>query len=170
MSTAHRRSPLLGRNCYCINVCRCWKDFMLSWTCCSQTMVRGDQIRRLRHADVHCDEAHGPGNPNDNTVRPMTSLIGQRFVGKTGTARKRVAGMWRHRNWKKCGTGMIAAVTAVRFHGDTDIHFTHNNKDNLPDWCRHKLVSWRREATTRTKIATNEFTKQQTLLGQSALT
>jgi hypothetical protein len=116
-----------------------WKDFCVAFNTCTQTMVRGDGIRGTRLCDLHHDDVHGPGAHLADKL-PMIALIQQDYTGKKQEERKRMMGMWRHVEWYKCGTGMIAASLACRLHDDTHLHFRHN--EGNPDWYRYKLVTW----------------------------
>jgi hypothetical protein len=70
----------------------------------------------------------------------MVALIQQDYTGKKKEERKWMMGIWRHVQWHKCGTGMIAASLACHLHDDTHLHFRHT--DGNPDWYRYKLISW----------------------------
>jgi hypothetical protein len=118
---------------------KAWKDFCVAFNTCTQTMIRGDGIRGTRLCDLHLDEVHGPGTYLSDKL-PMVALIQQDYTGKKKEERKRMMGMWRHVEWYKDGTGMIAASLACRLHNDTDLHFQHT--EGLPDWYKYKLVSW----------------------------
>ena len=50
-------------------------------------------------------------------------------------------GMWRHVEWYKCGTGMIAVSLACCLRDDTYLHFWHTHGTS-PDWYKYQLVSW----------------------------
>jgi hypothetical protein len=116
-----------------------WKDFCVAFNTCTQTMVRGDGIRQTRLCDLNHDDVHGPGTYRSDKL-PMIALIQQDYTGKKKEERKRMMGMWRHVEWYKCGTGMIAASLACRLRDDTHLHFRHT--DGIPDWYRYKVVSW----------------------------
>jgi hypothetical protein len=118
---------------------KAWKDFCVAFNTCTQTMVRGDGIRETRLCDLRHDDVHGPGTYLSDKL-PMVALIQQDYTGKKKEERKRMMGMWRHVQWHKCGTGMIAASLACRLHDDTHLNFRHT--DGNPDWYRYKLVSW----------------------------
>ena len=75
-------------------------------------MIRGNGIRATRLCDMHHDDVHGPGEHLSDKL-PMIALIQQDYTGKKKEARKRMMGMWRHVEWHKCGTGMIAASLVV---------------------------------------------------------
>jgi Centromere DNA-binding protein complex CBF3 subunit, domain 2 len=116
-----------------------WKDFCVAFNTCTQTMIRGDGIREIRLCDLHLDDVHGPGGFRSDKL-PMVALIQQAYTGKKKEARKRMMGMWRHAEWYKCGTGMIAASLACRLRDDTHLHFRHTHGN--PDWYKYKLVRW----------------------------
>jgi hypothetical protein len=85
-------------------------------------MVRGDGIRQTWLCDLNHDDIHGPGTYRSDKL-PMIALIQQDYTGKKKEERKRMMGMWRHVEWYKCGTGMIAASLACRLRDDTHLHF-----------------------------------------------
>jgi hypothetical protein len=90
-----------------------WGNYCASFTCMTQTTIRGEQIRNSRLCDLHCDEVHGPPSGANNNF-PMIALIQQPYVGKQGGDRKRVAGMWRHAEWWKCGTRLDSGSPDVQ--------------------------------------------------------
>jgi hypothetical protein len=119
-----------------------WRDYCASITSMTQTTIRADQIRRTRLTDLRCDDVHGPPSGVNDKPFPMIALIQQPYVGKRGSERKRVAGMWRHLDWWKCGTGWLAASLMFRLYNDDNIHFRHTDKTQDPAWYDQKLLSW----------------------------
>ena len=59
----------------------------------------------------------------------------------------RVTGMWRHRDWFRCGSGGISASTFCRLHQDILSDFSRvttivEGREAEPEWYRLKFVSW----------------------------
>lgn len=124
---------------------QCWMSFMVSYNCDKQCLSRGDTIRKIRLCDIKHSGAHGPGNPNENRERPMLSLTIKRITGaKDHVDKVRSVGMWRHRDYLRCGTGMIASSLLVLFYHKKDVLFSHNSNHVTPTWYGLYLVpNWR---------------------------
>ena len=83
-----------------------WKDYNCSQTSTCQTTVRGKLFSDIRWSDMKCVGDHGPEMHEGNSRCPMMGLIEQDHrKGKVAIAKKKVRGMWSHKEWTLCGAG-----------------------------------------------------------------
>lgn len=75
-----------------------WTDLCSSLASMTQTAFRGNSIRKCRMCDLWVDSVHGPQS------YPMLGILQQDHVGKVKTPKKKLRGMWRHKEWSLCGT------------------------------------------------------------------
>lgn len=145
-----------------------WKDFSLSWTNCYVTYMRLDSLRKLRLPDLRCDSAHGPvdrgpnsqimsyilqpylhkeDRPNGNAGNRENDNQGNRNKGSTKKNKKRVLGLYRHENFLRCGTSMLAFNLFVRMYDNNEIDFIKPINPRLrPKWQRVPLIQeWTRD-------------------------
>jgi hypothetical protein len=142
-----------------------WKDLGLAWNNCFATFMRLDSLRKLYLKDVRIDGSHGPVETGPNSK--ILSYILQPYIhkdgrpGPTGRKRqqqdgsqgnnqpncrakkkknkKRVLGLYRHKNFKQCGTGMLAFNLFVRLYDNNSLSFlqVHNQR---PMWQKFPLI------------------------------
>lgn len=63
-----------------------------------QTTVRGESFRDFRWSDMILNSTHGPVTPDGNSRHLMMGFIEHDYrKGKVANTRKKVRGMWRHK-------------------------------------------------------------------------
>ena len=114
-----------------------WKDLAVSWTLCTQTYIRNHSARVLLLGDLRTDSSHGPevGGANKN-ILTMILRMGRHKVKKD---KIKVVGAWRHRNYLRCSTGMVAMsmMTRLYFCRDIDFRMAHGSSK----WQKIPLIS-----------------------------
>ena len=133
-----------------------WMEFALTWNIDYATFLRVDSMRKMRFTDLLVDEAHGP----PGVTGPNSALLGfilQPYVHKDQTVvnpanrarnrrpasadrinranKKRVVGMYRHKNPLQCGTSVMAISLFMRLHWNLNISFERPaNPNHRPTW------------------------------------
>ena len=97
-----------------------WQDLALSWNCCTQTYVRGQSLRSFQFADLRLDEAHKREGGDGSRILSIVLRQGQH---KHKADKTRVVGCYRHREFMRCTTGILAFVMFERLHYNRDIEF-----------------------------------------------
>ena len=89
-------------------------------------------------------ETHGPEMHEDDSRYPMMGFIEQDYrKGKVINTKKKVRGMWRHKDWLLCGTGWTACSLIMSLSSDNmTCDFSHDDDSKNPVWYKHKVVSW----------------------------
>lgn len=129
-----------------------WKDMTLSFTTCEQTFVRCDSMRKLNLCDLRTMKTHGPDTSGRSPDSLMMSYILRKVIHKERADSIHQVGAWRHQNFLKCSTSMLAFNLFVRLHADADLHFYRNqDPQKNPDWWSRKLiVEWKNRTAAET--------------------
>lgn len=97
-----------------------WMDLSLSWTACTSTYVRGQSLRKAKLMDLRLDSSHKRGGSGDSRI---VSLVLRGGTQKNKKDKTRVVGAYRHRNYMRCMTGILALTLLFRLHFNRDIDF-----------------------------------------------
>ena len=147
-----------------------WQDLAFGWTCTHDTFLRLASLKIMRLCDIKTNLSHVP-NENGPNNRMITLILqpmqhkhngpnseggkkartkrrgGQRTVVKT---KKRVVGMWRHKDYYRCATGLLAKVFFSRYHCDETLNFNAARNDTeRPDWQEKPLITWKSLSNAR---------------------
>jgi hypothetical protein len=123
-----------------------WRPLSTTFTACCNTYMRMDSYLKLYLPDLVLDRAHGP-KENDGSFNMDGFALGyilQARRHKDNSFDKRVTGNWRHKEYLRCATGMLAFNLFTRFYNNDKIHFV-NSEDGVkpPDWHAIPLLdSW----------------------------
>ena len=116
-----------------------WMDMLPCWTTCEQALTRTDSFRKFKICDLVVDGTHGPKETGPDSQ--MLSVILRKLIHKERAHRIRVVGTWRHKNFLRCSTGMIALSLFVRLYDDVDLHFYKSTEVNdVPPWQKRRLI------------------------------
>lgn len=130
-------------------------NFLISWNCAMQAFTRGDEVRSCRLPDLCHETNYGPwrlsdtGGMNvcdDSSPSGIISIIQQPFCTKINSPKAHAVGFFRHRDWRRCATSMIAFSLMARFE-----YMNHTQLDSLfsvgpngvPLWYNYFLIDWR---------------------------
>jgi Centromere DNA-binding protein complex CBF3 subunit, domain 2 len=133
---------------------KCWRSLSTTFTGCCNVFTRMDSYLKFSLADLVLCPAHGPksNNGSGNMDCYAFGYILQARTHKDNSFDKRVTGSWRHREYIRCATGMLAFNLFTRLHDNNSIHFISSNNNNAPpEWHLIPLVdSWESERTADT--------------------
>jgi hypothetical protein len=115
-----------------------WQDLALSWTLCTQTYVRNHSASMFVFADLKVDRSHGP--EKHGSEAKIMSYIMRHGRHKKKHDKTKVVGAWRHTDFRRCSTGILAMALMTRLHynRNRNIYMTANN--NSP-WRKGPLIS-----------------------------
>jgi hypothetical protein len=122
-----------------------WSDFCVAWTGSEQMMLRNHSMRQFNFGTILTLDTHGP-RQESIFDREMLCLVYQTNVHKERQRRKRVVGVWRHRDVFQCFTSMVAMNIFHRLYGGGGgLHFfAGDNCNQEPDWWSEPLIrGWR---------------------------
>jgi len=130
-------------------------NFLISWNCAMQGFTRGDEVRRCRLPDLCHEINYGPWRLADDGLsriqdmsspKGIISLIQQPLNTKQMSNRAHAVGFFRHRDWRRCATSVIAFSIMARFrymtHSDLESFFQIDSNGN-PNWYKYFLIDWR---------------------------
>lgn len=130
-------------------------NLLISWNCSMQGFTRGDEVRSCRLPDLCHESNYGPWRLADegiNTVQQQSSpsgvlsLIQQPFGTKLRSNKAHVIGFFRHKDWRRCATSIIAFSVMARFETFTEtqlLTFFALGNNNIPNWYQYFLIDWR---------------------------
>jgi len=117
---------------------RNWESLCVAFTGCEMMMMRMDSLnQRLKYSYLHLNRTHGPNEEGPDSE--MLAVVYPAFKNKERQTHKRVTGVWRHKEWLQCFTGMTAAVLFARHHDDLALSFARTPDGQEPTW-RSKLL------------------------------
>lgn len=123
-----------------------WRPLCTTFTACCNTYMRMDSYLKLYMSDLLLDRTHGPKEDDGSSNMDSYALgyILQARTHKDNSFDKRVTGNWRHREYLRCATGMLAFNLFTRLYNDKNIHFLRSeNPHKPPDWHLIPLLdSW----------------------------
>jgi len=137
-------------------------NFLISWNCAMQALTRGDEVRSTRIPDLCHETNYGPwrltsdsgfmidngttNSSDDSTPDGILSIIQQPFSTKLNSPKAHAVGFFRHRDWRRCATSVIAFSIMARFqymnHSELSTFFSIN-EDSVPNWYNYFLIDWR---------------------------
>jgi hypothetical protein len=130
-------------------------NFLISWNCAMQAFTRGDEVRSCRLPDLCHEVNYGPWRLSEEGItglREMSSphgllsIIQQPLGTKIMSSKAHVVGFFRHKDWRRCATSVIAFSIMARLHYmtpsqlDTFFLIEENGK---PIWYNYYLIDWR---------------------------
>ena len=130
-------------------------NFLISWNCAMQGFTRGDEVRSCRLADLCHESNYGPWRLTEHgltSVRQQSkphgilSIIQQPFGTKIMSTKARVVGFFRHKDWQRCATSIIAFSIMARFDSMTTNQLESLfavGENGVPNWYSYYLVDWR---------------------------
>jgi hypothetical protein len=130
-------------------------NLLISWNCSMQGFTRGDEVRRCRLADLCHERNYGPSRLCDTGVsahldsyepKGILSFIQQPYCTKLKSNKAHVIGFFRHKDWKRCATSIIAYSIMGRLHMLTSSqidNFFSFDQDGVPNWYAYYLIDWR---------------------------
>ena len=150
------------------NATTAYQDFAMSWTGCYSTFMRQDTLRKVFLCHLRADDAHSPPSATDENKRILSVVLEkgmrkddsdenaannptQNQVIRRGPSsyKKRVVGCYRHKDFRRCFTGMVAMRMVMGFHDESLAALSFIQSDDLnerPGWQRHRLLSWTPDA------------------------
>lgn len=130
-------------------------NFLISWNCAMQGFTRGDEVRNCRLPDLCHEINYGPWRLSEqgltnvrdqSTPEGILSLIQQPLNTKIRSNRAHVIGFFRHKDWRRCATSLIAFSIMARFEymvpSQLDSFFKIG-EDLVPSWYNYYLIDWR---------------------------
>ena len=121
-------------------------NFLICWNCSMQGFTRGDEVRNCRLPDLCHESNYGPWRlseqgissvRNESTPHGILSIIQQPFNTKIMSSKAHVIGFFRHKDWRRCATSVIAFSIMARFEvmTATQLHTFFALGDNqVPNW------------------------------------
>jgi hypothetical protein len=130
-------------------------NFLIAWNCSMQGFTRGDEVRGCRIPDLCFESSYGPWRLGDissrgiydkSTPHGILSMIQQPFCTKLKSSKAHAVGFFRHKDWRRCATSIIAFSIMSRFVNMTssqlDTFFLYG-ENGVPYWYNYYLIDWR---------------------------
>ena len=136
-----------------------WKDMAFAWTCTNDTFLRLDSLRKMKLQDLRLDKTHGPAEEGSN-ARVMSYILqplqhkDDKPGGNAGNKnkqgarvqtnyKKRIVGTWRHKEYFRCSTGILAKLLFARFNCEGEpLSFTRPAVEGRrPQWQTQPLLT-----------------------------
>jgi len=130
-------------------------NFLISWNSAMQAFTRGDEVRSSRLPDLCHEVNFGPyrlseqGYTNireQSSPHGILSIIQQPLTTKHMSNRAHAVGFFRHKDWRRCATSVIAFSIMARLHYMTRSQleeFFLIGEDGTPNWYNYYLIDWR---------------------------
>ena len=130
-------------------------NFLISWNCSMQGFTRGNEVRGCRIPDLCFEISYGPWRLGDvrsvaisekSTPKGILSIIQQPFCTKLKSSRAYAVGFFRHKDWRRCATSIIAFSLMSRFVNMTQSQlesFFLYDANGFPNWYSYYLIDWR---------------------------
>ena len=130
-------------------------NFLISWNCAMQGFTRGDEVRNCRLPDLCHEINYGPWRLSEqgltnvrdqSTPEGILSLIQQPLNTKIRSNKAHVIGFFRHKDWRRCATSLIAFSIMARFHYMVPSQlesFFKIGENQVPNWYNYYLIDWR---------------------------
>jgi hypothetical protein len=123
-----------------------WRPLTTAFTGCVNIFARMDSYLKFSLPDLILVRAHGPieNDGSGNLDSLALGYILQAQTHKDNSFDKRVAGAWRHRQYIRCASGMLAFNLFTRLYNNHDLHFLapphHAGNPQPPEWHLFPLV------------------------------
>lgn len=133
-----------------------WPELMMAWNLGDNSFLRGDSARKLKISDLLLDGGHAPNlRGADGTMNEkMIAFILRGLVHKDRAKQNRVTGVWRSKEYLRCGAFSVALSCFYRLSTapSEELHFRKptnpNNPRQAPAWQEIPLLKkW--DATER---------------------
>ena len=122
-----------------------WKDLSVTMTTCKSTYIRNASMRKLCLSRYRVREGYHPSGcqfTHENEDSRLLQIIMRKedmvkpgSASASNTAKNRLVGGFRHRDWLFCMVGMNAAATFATYHNDQHLNFT------TKDWQTKNIIT-----------------------------
>jgi hypothetical protein len=118
-----------------------WSPLITSWCLGTQAGLRGDSNRKLVWCDLNLSHGFGP-EKRGRRSRLLMVVLRKGLAHKDRFTTEKQVGLWRHRNYKRCGVFAVAINLFSQLRVDTTTDFYHENRNKRAPWWDNSIVDF----------------------------